>query len=83
MLMVMLGSSSRSGGGFVLRDPNGFVLLTSSESFDAEVLALLQGVQHCSTNGFYNVFVESDSKTLMDCLHGKMAWKWRNEESIQ
>lgn len=39
--------------------------------------SLLKGLQLCVEQGHLNVFVESDSKILVDMIRGKSHWPWR------
>lgn len=45
--------------------------------------SLLKGLQLCVEQGHLNVFVESDSKILVDMIRGKSHWPWRYRKQLQ
>ena len=65
-----------SGGDAVLRDSSGAFIFTYScyfgiaTSLAAEVRALLMGVKLCISNGYNLLYIESDSKVLLQILEG-------------
>ena len=71
------GNPGISGGGEVLRDARGNLLLAFSCSFglatslQAEVCALIFGVKLCLEKGFSSFEVELDSLVLVQILHRK------------
>lgn len=40
-------------------------------------------MQLCSERGFFNVYIESDSKFLVDCVHGVSQLPWRYYEDLR
>ncbi|XP_027150296.1 uncharacterized protein LOC113750530 [Coffea eugenioides] len=83
------GNPSVSGAGGILRDGGGSLLLAFScyfghaTSLQAEVRALLFGVQLCVQRGFGRLDVELDSLVLVHILLGKASCPWGVYHEIQ
>ncbi|XP_071921377.1 uncharacterized protein [Coffea arabica] len=80
--MGVLRETRVSGGGGLLRDSAGQVLVAFSAylgeatSLHAEVLAMVKGVQVCLGKGFLPRVVQSDSKLLIDILQRRCLCPW-------
>nr|XP_027102884.1 uncharacterized protein LOC113724156 [Coffea arabica] len=83
------GNPGASGGGGILRDGGGSLILAFScyfghaTSLQAEVCALLFGVQLCIQRGFGRIEVELDSLVLVHILLGKATYPWSVYHEIQ
>ena len=83
------GNPGRSGGGGLIRDRNGQVILAFSCYFgempnlQAEVKALLHGVQLGIARGLANVHLESDSLVLVQIIQGRVKCPWVVQRDVQ
>ncbi|XP_027151985.1 uncharacterized protein LOC113752040 [Coffea eugenioides] len=83
------GNPSVSGGGGILRDGGGHLLLAFScyfghaTSLQAEVPELLFGVKLCVQCGFGRLDVDLDSLVLVHILQGKASCPWGVYQEIQ
>ncbi|XP_027169555.1 uncharacterized protein LOC113769293 [Coffea eugenioides] len=83
------GNPRRSGGGGLFRDSDGRVLLAFScyfgemTSLQAEVKALLHGVQLVIARGLANFHLESDSLVLIQLIQGRAKCPWVVQRELQ
>nr|XP_027093583.1 uncharacterized protein LOC113713984 [Coffea arabica] len=85
------GNPGMSGGGGILRDSNGQVLVAFSvylgvnTSLRAEALALLMGFRVCFQQGFVQVRVQTDSLVLVGILQRRFQCPWliRREDHVR
>ena len=68
-----LGNPGPSGGGFIVRNDTGWVILAGSvffgsqeTSFSVELQALLIGLKECVRLSLFPILVETDSQLLAD-----------------
>ena len=77
------GNPGDSGGGSLLRDHSGHVLWAVSDFYGhntnmvAEARALLQGLQKCIEEGFFDVEAEIDSLILVKIVNREVEVPWR------
>ncbi|XP_071920660.1 uncharacterized protein [Coffea arabica] len=83
------GNPGASGGGGLLRDSNGQLLVAFSAylgeatSLRAEVLAMLKGVQLCLGKGFLPRIVQSNSMLLIDILQRRCHCPWSVRREVK
>lgn len=83
------GNPGRSRGGGLLRDRDGQVILAFSCYFgemtclQAEVKALLHGVQLGIARGLANVHLESDLLVLVQIIQGRVKCSWVVQRDVQ
>ena len=81
----MDGSSSllSSGGGGIVRDKDGFVIMVFSHYYGnitnnvEEMRAVWDLISQCRDAGFALSFVESDSETVIHMITGRTAIQWK------
>ncbi|CAI9115856.1 OLC1v1016863C1 [Oldenlandia corymbosa var. corymbosa] len=67
----------------------GKVILTEAKfigtasNFQAEVEALLRGMQLCQSLRFTQIEAETDSKTVVNILANPTSWPWRSKHSLK
>ncbi|XP_071939931.1 uncharacterized protein [Coffea arabica] len=82
------GNPGASGGGGVLRDSNGQVLVGYSAylgvntSLRADALALLPGLRLCVQKGYTQVRVQSDSLVLVGILQWRFQCSWHIRREV-
>ncbi|XP_058111999.1 uncharacterized protein LOC131255318 [Magnolia sinica] len=80
-----MGNPGKSGGGGIGRDSFGAFLFAFSHGYGigtnnrAELGALHDTMSTCINRGYNQVFLESDSKCVVDAFTGKSSpvWKWK------
>nr|YP_010502929.1 Ribonuclease H [Psychotria viridis]UXD78706.1 Ribonuclease H [Psychotria viridis] len=78
-----LGNPGMAGGGIVVRDSFGRVLHACSvsfghaTSFQAELKALIHGLELCQQLGLTHGTLEMDSKMVVDMINGCVSCPWR------
>jgi len=83
------GNSGSAGGGGVLRDHAGQMIMAFSAYFgfclnnSAEALALKTGLRWCLDHGFHRVTVESDSRLIIQMVKGKINPPWQIKDDIK
>lgn len=84
-----LGNPGPAGGGYVVRGPHSEIIhaaavfLGTATSLFSEIRALLLGLQWCAEQGCPMLYIECDSKVLVDLLSHKSTWPWRFQEDLQ
>lgn len=83
------GNPGPSGGGGIIKDADGKMLITYAKGFGdesnnkAEAMALLIWINWCSSNGIKNLEVESDSLFLINWITDKAKPPWNIRDTVQ
>ncbi|CAL2236970.1 unnamed protein product [Prunus armeniaca] len=78
-----------AASGFVIPDWNGNVRLAGAKHSGqvsitvVECLALLDGLAHAFHNGWQKIFVEGDSKLIIDCVNNVVSVPWNVSLHVQ
>lgn len=83
------GNPGPAGGGGLVRDSKGHVLLAFShyygvaQSITAEVRAILDGLRYCLASGIHVNYIESDSQIVVNVLKNQSVVPWRISHWIE